>query len=89
MRMTPERERALTRTPEELFLVKARALVATAMVMALVGLPAATDAQGYRATDDIPRYEDYLRVALPGAETFRFVDRPEELLWSPHARGSG
>ena len=58
-----------------------RTLVA-AMVLALVGLPAATYAQRHRATDDIPRYEDYLRKALPGAETFRFVDTG-----TPHYRG--
>ena len=59
-----------------------RTLVAAAMVMALVGLPAATYAQRYRATDDIPRYEDCLREALPGAESFRFVDTG-----TPHYRG--
>ena len=62
--------------------VKTRSLVAAAMVVALIGLPAATYAQSYRATDDIPRYEDYLREALPGAETFRFVDTG-----IPHYRG--
>ena len=54
--------------------MKTRSFVAVAMVVAFIGLPAATYAQRYRATDDIPRYEDYLREALPGAETFRFVD---------------
>jgi hypothetical protein len=53
--------------------------VVSAMV---VGLPAATFAQRYRATDDIPRYEEYLRKALPGAETFRFIGRG-----MPHYRG--
>ena len=57
------------------------ALLVSTIVLAL-GLPAATFAQRYRATDDIPRYEDYLREALPGAETFRFVDRG-----TPHYRG--
>ena len=56
--------------------------VAAAMVVGLAGLPAATYAQRYRATDDIPRYEEYLREALPGAETFRFIDRG-----TPHYRG--
>ncbi len=56
--------------------------VAATMVMGLVGLPAAIYAQRYRATDDIPRYEEYLREALPGAETFRFIDRG-----TPHYRG--
>ena len=57
------------------------ALLVSTIVLAL-GLPAATFAQRYRATDDIPRYEEYLREALPGAETFRFVDRG-----TPHYRG--
>ena len=57
-------------------------LAAAVMVMGLVGLPAATYAQRYRATDEIPRYEEFLREALPGAETFRFIDRG-----TPHYRG--
>ena len=46
-----------------------------AAMLLLAGLPVATLAQRWRATDDIPRYELYLREALPGAETFRFVNR--------------
>ena len=48
----------------------------------VVGLPTATYAHRYRATDDIPRYEEYLREALPDAETFRFIARG-----TPHYRG--
>ena len=60
--------------------MKPAALLAAVLVIA--GLPAATLAQRWRATDDVPRYERYLREALPGAETFRFVDRG-----TPHYRG--
>ena len=53
-----------------------------AAILVLASIPAATLAQRWRATDDIPRYERYLREALPGAETFRFIDRG-----TPHYRG--
>ena len=53
-----------------------------AAMLVIAGLPAATLAQRWRAIDDIPRYDRYLREALPGAETFRFVDRG-----TPHYRG--
>ena len=53
-----------------------------AAVFVITGLPTAALAQRWRATDDVPRYELYLREALPGAETFRFVDRG-----TPHYRG--
>lgn len=61
--------------------VRHRSLVGTALVVA-VGLVGVLHAQRWRATDDIPRYERYLEEALPGAETFRFVDRG-----TPHYRG--
>ncbi len=60
--------------------MKSRAWLAALLVFA--GLPAGAVAQRWRAIDDIPRYERYLRDALPGAETFRFVDRG-----TPHYRG--
>ncbi|HIE93148.1 MAG TPA: FMN-binding protein, partial [Acidobacteria bacterium] len=50
------------------------------MLIAITSAPAF--AQRWRATDDIPRYEDYLREALPGAETFRWINRG-----TPHYRG--
>ena len=53
----------------------------TAMLV-IAGLPTAALAQRWRATDDVPRYELYLREALPEAESFRFVDRG-----TPHYRG--
>ena len=58
-----------------------RSGLATGLVLTLacVGV---LHAQRWRATDDIPRYERYLEEALPGAETFRFVDRG-----TPHYRG--
>jgi transcriptional regulator of nitric oxide reductase len=52
------------------------------IVAAAAGMPAAAQAQRWRATDDIPRYEDYLKEALPGAETFRWINRG-----TPHYRG--
>ena len=59
-----------------------RTLVAAAMVMTLVGLPAAIEAQRHRATADFARYDKYLREVLPDADTFRFVDTG-----TPHYRG--
>ena len=59
-----------------------RTLVAGAMVVALVGLPAATYGQRHRATADFARYDKYLREVLPNANTFRFVDTG-----TPHYRG--
>ena len=53
-----------------------------AVIVVLAGIPTAALAQRWRAVDDIPRYEPYLREALPGAETFRFIDRG-----TPHYRG--
>ena len=58
-----------------------RAVAGTALI-AIFGLVNVVHAQRWRATDDIPRYEEYLKEALPGAETFRFVDRG-----TPHYRG--
>jgi transcriptional regulator of nitric oxide reductase len=55
----------------------------TASVTLLIAVAAAPAfAQRWRATDDIPRYEDYLKEALPGAETFRWINRG-----TPHYRG--
>jgi transcriptional regulator of nitric oxide reductase len=55
----------------------------TASLAVLVAVAAApVFAQRWRATDDIPRYEDYLKEALPGAETFRWINRG-----TPHYRG--
>ena len=62
--------------------VKSHALVAATVVMALVGLPAATYAQRHRATAEVARYDKYLREVLPDADTFRFVDTG-----TPHYRG--
>ena len=56
--------------------------VASLVIVIGLGVPGIASAQRWRATDDIPRYEDYLREALPGAESFRFVDRG-----TPHYRG--
>ena len=64
------------------FALRIRALVATALVIMLCGAQGAAQSRRWRATDDIPRYEEYLREALPGAETFRFIDRG-----TPHYRG--
>ena len=54
--------------------------VSLAVLVAVAAAP--VFAQRWRATDDIPRYEDYLREALPGAETFRWINRG-----TPHYRG--
>jgi len=54
----------------------------TTLVVAILGMSTMSHAQRWRATNDIPRYESYLHEALPGAETFRFVDRG-----TPHFRG--
>ena len=51
-------------------------------LMLITGFASVTYAQRWRATDDIPRYEDYLREAIPGAETFHFINRG-----TPHYRG--
>jgi transcriptional regulator of nitric oxide reductase len=60
-----------------------RIALLTASLAVLVAVAAApVFAQRWRATDDIPRYEDYLREALPGAETFRWINRG-----TPHYRG--
>jgi len=60
-----------------------RIALLTASLAVLVAVAAApVFAQRCRATDDIPRYEDYLREALPGAETFRWINRG-----TPHYRG--
>ncbi len=59
-----------------------RPWLAVVVVLLLSGVTIGLQAQRWRATDDIPRYESYLREALPGAETFRFVDRG-----TPHYRG--
>ena len=57
--------------------------LSAACVAALIAVVAApVFAQRWRATDDIPRYEDYLQEALPGAETFRWINRG-----TPHYRG--
>ncbi len=56
--------------------------VTTTGLIVILGLMSAVHAQRWRATDDIPRYEEYLKEALPGAETFQFVNRG-----TPHYRG--
>ena len=57
---------------------------ATAVVLlVLVGTVwGSAQSRRWRATDDIPRYERYLREALPEADSFRFIDRG-----TPHYRG--
>jgi hypothetical protein len=57
------------------FHVKTHTLVAGVLAVMLAGADGRAQAQRWRATDDIPRYEEYLREALPGAESFRFIDR--------------
>ena len=52
------------------------------LLLVVVGVTVTLQAQRWRATDDIPRYESYLKEALPTADTFRFVDRN-----TPHYRG--
>jgi NosR/NirI family nitrous oxide reductase transcriptional regulator len=64
------------------FHVKTHTLVAGVLAVMLAGADGRAQAQRWRATDDIPRYEEYLREALPGAESFRFIDRG-----TPHYRG--
>lgn len=58
------------------------AVAVLTVVAASAWMPGAAEAQRWRATDDIPRYEDFLKEALPGAETFRWVNRG-----TPHYRG--
>lgn len=58
------------------------ALLAASLAVLVAVAAAPVFAQRWRATDDIPRYEDYLREALPGAETFRWINRG-----TPHYRG--
>ncbi|MDA1094940.1 MAG: FMN-binding protein [Acidobacteria bacterium] len=58
------------------------ALVMLTTAVACAWMPDAAQAQRWRATDDIPRYEDYLKEALPDAETFRWINRG-----TPHYRG--
>jgi len=62
--------------------VKISAFSVAITVLILAGLTSAAQAQRWRATDDIPRYESYLREALPEAELFRFINRE-----TPHYRG--
>ena len=57
--------------------------LATATLTLFIAITSAPAfAQRWRATDDVPRYEDYLREAIPGAETFHFINRG-----TPHYRG--
>ena len=60
-----------------------RMTLLTASLAVLIAVAAApVFAKRWRATDDIPRYEDYLKEALPGAETVRWINRG-----TPHYRG--
>ena len=59
-----------------------RDLVIATLTLLIAITSAPAFAQRWRATDDIPRYEDYLKQALPGAETFRWINRG-----TPHYRG--
>ena len=62
--------------------VKFASISLTAVILMLAGATSLAQDDRWRATDDIPRYEDYLQEALPEAETFRFIDRG-----TPHYRG--
>lgn len=62
--------------------MKTSVLIAAATALLITGLPDVASAQRFRATDDIPRYEKFLREALPEAESFRFVSTG-----TPHYRG--
>ena len=62
--------------------MKPRPLAAVTIVALVAGLPGAATAQRHRATDDVARYDRYLREVLPDADSFRFIDTG-----TPHYRG--